>query len=258
MILEVMYLGRISCLDRASFRVGAVSRPLVLLAVILLFIIPGWPGWSGQAAGFAAELDIEGSLDLAKPIILPETSLPNLNAFARSVQNGNSRTLVGVYIPSQWAFPISQQPASNPGFVSSNPEVVTQFSLAAKYNTVGLLAHNYLAGSSFFDLDVSNRIAIIYGDGSVKFYLIKAVDQYRALSPNSPYSSFEDLHDPGVIISVTELFNRIYAPGDRLVLQTCIESNGNLSWGRLFVTATPIDHPVKISYNYRSEKVRLD
>jgi hypothetical protein len=253
-----MFVNIISSLNRVSSRVKPFTRQALLLLMVLFLFVPGWVGSAEKATGHAAELEFDGSIDLVKPINIPESALPNLTAYVRSLQNGISKTPIGVYIPGQWAYPISQQPANNPGFVSSYPEVLTQFSLAKQYNTIGLLAHNNLAGLSFFDLSLSKRVALIYGDGSVKYYQVKAIDRYRALSPNSPYSSFEDLEKPGTIISVTELFNRIYAPGDQMVLQTCIESNGNLSWGRLFVTAIPIDHPVKISYTYRPEKVRLD
>ncbi|MBE0409545.1 MAG: hypothetical protein IBX69_07420 [Anaerolineales bacterium] len=245
-------------INRARSRLKIVSGQVSLLLLVTVLLVSGWHALDTKAVGHAAELEIDGSWELARTSVAPEAALPNLNAFVRSVQNGSTGTLAGVYVPGKWAYSISQQPPSNPGFVSSNPEAVTQFGLAAQYNTIGLLAHNYLAGSSFFELDKSNKAALIYGDGSVKYFLIEGIDRYRALSPNSPYSSFEDLQNPGVIISVTELFNRIYAPGDRLVLQTCIESNGNLSWGRLFITASPIDYPVKISYNYRPEKFRLD
>jgi hypothetical protein len=254
----VVYMNIKSSLNNLSSRVKPFTRRVSLLLIILFLFVSGWVASAEIAAGYAAELEFDGSVDIASLINVPESALPNLTAYVRSLQNGNGKTPVGVYIPGQWAFPISQQPSNNPGFVSSNPEIVTQFSLATQYNTIGLLAHNHLAGSSFFDLSQSKRVALIYGDGSVKYYQVKAIDRYRALSPNSPYSSFEDLDEPGTIISVTELFNRIYAPGNQMVLQTCIESNGNLSWGRLFVTATPIDHPVKISYNYRPGKVRLD
>lgn len=248
-----------------SVKEKSIPRTIVpwqraLFLVVVLILISGWylPIVGSVEHARAADLKTEDALFTREANIAPATELPTLTTFIRSVQNGNHKSLVGVYVPGQWAFPVSQQPASNPGFVSSNSEVVTQFSLAAQYDTVGLLAHNYLAGSSFFELNRFNKVALIFGDGNVKFYRIKEIERYRAISPNSPYSSFENLQDPGVIISVTELFNRIYAPGNRLVLQTCIEENGILSWGRLFVSAKPMDHPVKISYNYRPEKFRLD
>jgi|GEM_PF-1340565 len=243
---------------RLMERLAGWQRAFFLAVVV--FLIPG------LFIPIASVVDIAGAADLtiAEAIIGTDASpsfaseLPTLSAFTRSVQNGRSKSLVGVYAPGQWAFPVSQQPSGNPGFVSSNSDVVTQFSLAAQYNTVGLLAHNYLAGSSFFELRKFNQVVLIFGDGSIEYYRINEIHRYRALSPNSPYSSFEDLQTLGDVISVTELFNRIYAPGDQLVLQTCIEAEGILSWGRLFITGTPTEKPVKISFNYRPGKFRLD
>lgn len=230
------------------------------LLALIVFLIPGLIiPFVGTVDGVnAADLKLEEALIGIEANPAFASDLPTLSAFARSVQNGKAESLVGVYAPRQWAFQVSQQPAGNPAFVSSKSEVVTQFSLAAQFNTVGLLAHNHLAGSSFFELDEFNQVVLVYGDGSIRYYLINEIHRYRALSPNSPYSSFEDLQESGDVISVTELFNRIYAPGDQLVLQTCIEAEGILSWGRLFITGTPAEKPVKISYNYRPGKFRLD
>lgn len=255
-----MYLINMPPTPPLNIAAKFVSFKRALFILIVIFLVSGWYSPTSDSVGsaHAADLKNEVASILTDADIVSATDLHTFNAFVRSVQNGNPRSLVGVYIPGQWGFPITQQPASNPGFVSANSNVVTQFSLAAQYNTIGLLAHNYLAGSNFFELYKYKRLALVYGDGSVEYYLIKEINRYRALSPNSPYSSFEDLQEPGTIISVTDLFNRIYAPGNRLVLQTCIEANGNLSWGRLFISATAMEYPEKISYNYRSDKFRLD
>ena len=144
------------------------------------------------------------------------------------------------------AFEVVQQPANNAAYVSGEPEVVTQFSLAAAHQTIGLLGHNYLAGKSFFELQKAQKIYLIYGDGKLKTYVISTIDVFQALKPDSPYSSFRELNNPGVTLSVEDVFYRIYGPGDRLVFQTCVESDGVGSWGRLFVTAFPVER--KISY----------
>lgn len=185
-------------------------------------------------------------------------ALPSLWQFSKAVRNGNPNALVGVYVPQVLAFPVRQQPAGQAGFVSTLPEIITQFSLATQYRTIGLLAHNYLAGIRFFDIKEDQEVILIYGDGSLGYYRVETIERYRALSPNSPYSSFEDLDSPGAILSVVEMFNHVYAGGDRLVFQTCIEANGDLSWGRLFVTAYPVEKPIRISYRYSPDRLRLD
>lgn len=55
--------------------------------------------------------------------------------------------LVSVTVANVLSLPVEQQPAGQPGYVSTDPDVATQFSMAAQYGTVGLLAHNNLAWS---------------------------------------------------------------------------------------------------------------
>jgi hypothetical protein len=47
------------------------------------------------------------------------------------------------------------------------------------------------------------------------------------------------MENGGAQLSSTDLFNQMYTGGNKVVFQTCIYANGNWSWGRLFVTATP-------------------
>ena len=42
-------------------------------------------------------------------------------------------------------------------------------------------------------------------------------------------------------MSVSEVFQQIYTQPDRLVLQTCIEAEGNPSWGIQFTIAAPLE-----------------
>ena len=146
-----------------------------------------------------------------------------------------------MFVPGVLAYKVVAQPAGQPGFVSLKDGVLTQFGMAWRYHTIGLLAHNDHAGESFFFLREGMLVALVYRDGRVAYYRVGEVKHMRALSPNSPTSSFLDLDHPGKKLTVLEVFKRIYAPGQRLVFQTCIEAEGNLSWGRLFVTAYPAD-----------------
>lgn len=164
-----------------------------------------------------------------------------LAPFVASVAtSGNPNLAAGIFAQGLFAAPIVQQPASAPGFVSNEAELATQFGMAAQYGSIALLAHNYLLGSQFFDVDTGEVLALVYGDGRVQTYRVIEVLEYQALSPNSPYSDFVDLNDPsGKRISVTSLFYEVYAQEGKLVLQTCIEANGEPSWGRLFIIAQP-------------------
>jgi hypothetical protein len=162
-------------------------------------------------------------------------TLPSLSDFIHSIQTGDSLSLVGVYVAGVMALPIIQQPAMQPSFVSAENNVLTQFRMAGQYGTIGLLAHNYLAGDHFFKIVKGQDVILVYGDGKTKTFRIDDIQSYQALSPYSVYSTFIDLASPGKKISSTDLFNRVYGQGNALVLQTCIKVGGEASWGRIFL-----------------------
>jgi hypothetical protein len=160
-----------------------------------------------------------------------------LAAFAESVKD-ESRTglITGVFAPGAFAAPVIQQPYNNPIYVSRQPGEVTQFRTAQRAGSIGLLAHNYLLGRDFFQLEVGSRLHIVYASGRIKAYQVYAIKDYQALS----LYTFREL---GAQNSIGQypLFEEIYrAENDRLVLQTCIERGGNLSWGRRFILARPV------------------
>ena len=168
----------------------------------------------------------------------PENVLPDYRSFMESVQNGQASVLRGVYVPGAFALPIVQQPVGHPGFVSSNNGEITQFRMAAEVGNVGLLAHNYLSGESFTNLSPGQEIRLIYGDGQVEYFIVDQVLQYQALQPYSPNSEFRDL-ETNITITAEELFRKVYRGERHVTFQTCIEADGNNSWGRLFIVAQP-------------------
>jgi hypothetical protein len=168
-----------------------------------------------------------------------QSSVPGLFDFIQTVKNEAPNMLVGVYIPRVLATPVLQQPIGNPNFVSTTQNVVTQFQTASLYGTTGLLAHDYLAGALFPQIAINNEVDLVYGDGSIKAYFVTDIQRYQALQPESPFSDFIDLRNPGVKLSAGDVFTRFYTKGDQVVLQTCIEKNGSWSWGRLFIIAMP-------------------
>jgi len=165
-------------------------------------------------------------------------STPSFTDFSNSVQNGQANVLTGVYVSNVMALPVVQQPYGSPGYVSNNDGEATQFRMASQFGNVGLLAHNHLSGSSFSQLAVGQEVRLVYGDGSVEYFVIAEVLQYQALQPNSPYSSFRNL-DKDETLSAEEMFKRVYFGDHHVTFQTCIEAEGNLSWGRLFVVGIP-------------------
>ena len=165
----------------------------------------------------------------------------DLDFFIQSVVNGAPNQVVGVYVPETLALPIAQQPENNNNYVSTDPNLITQFRAAERFHTIGLLAHNYLAGEQFYGIRPAQTVVLIYGDGSLRYYQVNEIQKFQALSPSSPQSDFIDLSDPSSRrITAGDVFNRVYTQGDRVVFQTCILSNGDSSWGRMFIIATPM------------------
>jgi hypothetical protein len=165
-------------------------------------------------------------------------SLPLLNTFVSEVKNGQSDQLRGIYIPEILAAPVVQQPDGNNEFVSPRQNIVTQFGLASQFGSIGLLAHNNLAGENFSLLEKGQTFYLIYGDGHVSAFIVTEILRYQALDPNSPSSKFISLNDDR-LLTASELFTKVYNRQGQVILQTCISTGENLGWGRLFVIAEP-------------------
>lgn len=165
-------------------------------------------------------------------------SLPDFASFSKTVQNGKAAELRGVYVTDILALPVVQQPTNNAGYVSNKDGEATQFNLAAQYGNIGLLAHNHLSGKLFSQLAAGQEVRLVYGDGKVETYVVTEVLQYQALQPNNPYSEFRNLSDSKTL-TAEQMFKRVYFGKQHVTFQTCIERDGNLSWGRLFVIAIP-------------------
>jgi hypothetical protein len=164
--------------------------------------------------------------------------LPAFSDFVTAVTNGQAGVVRGVFVPGVLADRVVLQSADNPGYVSTVEGVVTQFSMASQYGTIGLLAHNTLAGVNFVNLQPGQEVRIIYGDGTIASYTINSINRYQALDPYSTGGNFIDLNT-GVSYTALEMFAMYYQGENHLTFQTCILQDGNSSWGRLFITATP-------------------
>jgi hypothetical protein len=165
-------------------------------------------------------------------------AFPDFAEFSITVQNSEANALRGVYVPEVLALPVTQQPPGNAGYVSSRDGEVTQFNMAAQFGNVGLLAHNHLAGKLFPQLTLGQEVRLVYGNGTVEYFVITQILQFQALEPTSQYSSFRDLTNDEMLTS-TQLFNRVYRGERHITFQTCIAGTESLSWGRLFVIAIP-------------------
>ena len=165
-------------------------------------------------------------------------ALPDFAEFTRTVQNNEANVVRGVYVPDVLALPVMQQPVGSAGYVSPKEGEVTQFGMAAQFGNVGLLAHNHLSGKLFSQLAVGQEVRLVYGNGTVEYFVITQILQYQALEPTSQYSSFRDLTN-NEILSAEQMFNKVYRGDRHVTFQTCIANAQSLSWGRLFVMAAP-------------------
>lgn len=167
-----------------------------------------------------------------------KSALPGFTGAYQSAPDRIGNQLRGVHVEDVLDLPVVQQPVDQPYYVSDRNGEVTEFSLVGKYGSIGLLAHNTLSGKTFSQLDLGQTIHLSYQNGRVDDFVVTQVLHFQALQPDSITSSFRNLHEDE-ILTATEMFNRAYVGGNRLVFQTCIAAEGNASWGRLFVIAMP-------------------
>jgi hypothetical protein len=219
---------------------------ILLVSAMLSPIAPAANAVGANASPVSSQIVIPvtddpaiGSGSNAGAAVQPTSNIPSLDNFSKAVNMGRSGTVAGVYVNNLFAYKVVQQPAGNVTYVSSLRDTATNFSQAAQYGTIGLLAHNYLAGALFSKLAVGMEVDVVNGDGAVRRFVVSEIARFQAISPNDPYSSFIDL-DKGAQLSSTDLFSKVYMGGNKVVMQTCINADGVSSWGRLFVTATPI------------------
>lgn len=165
-------------------------------------------------------------------------AMPSLRAFVSQVRNGQAGELRGLYFPELFATPVVQQPAGDYEFVSPRGNTLTQFSLAARFGSTGLLAHNYLAGDDFSLLKKEQRFYLVYGDGQIAAFVVQEIQSYQAMDPDSTSSAFVSI-DTGDLLTTPEVFAEVYNRPGSVIFQTCILKNDDSSWGRLFVIAEP-------------------
>jgi hypothetical protein len=207
----------------------------ILILTILISLFIGFP--NKQASG---TIPISGyQIDSLSVIVSEKSTTSSLYDFVTSVKNGDKNSIRGIYAADIFALRVVQQPANNPNFVSTSEGVATQFSLAKKYGTIGILAHNFMSGKYFFNLNLGDVVTVIYGDGRIAQFRITQIFQFQALQPDSPHSQFVDLQS-GENLSATQVFDEVYTGKRQVTFQTCIEKDGKSSWGRLFLIAIPL------------------
>ena len=191
-------------------------------------------------ASLLAAIFISLFINAIPALAASDPNLPTFTDFSKTVQNGKATDLRGVYVSDILALPVVQQPSNNAGYVSSTDGEATQFRMASQYGNIGLLAHNHLSGKLFAQLAAGQEVRLVYGDGKVETFVVLEVLKYQALQPNSPYSEFRNMNDSkSKTLSAEQMFKRVYFGDKHVTFQTCIEKDGSLSWGRLFVIAIP-------------------
>ncbi len=241
----LLLLGLSACSGPAS--AGVVAVPAVTQA---LAATQALPLYTPTPVPTQSEVALPApDVSVAVPIPSPAAASDRVfDAFVERVINGRADKIVGVYVQNVLALPVIQQPSDqngnpiNPGFVSERDEEATQFLYAYIFadGNIGLIAHNYLAGRYFFDLQIGDLVELVYGDGRVEEYVISELPSYQALSPRSTTSDFVDLVTGNVLTS-TELFYRVYGGEKRVTFQTCIARDNDTEWGRLFPIAFPTE-----------------
>lgn len=222
-----------------------IFKKLIVITLIIPFVLTGIN--SIPVTGLNLQLDDLISDPVAYVPVPGQAEAPSnlteistdLQKFAEEVFNGQANTVRGIYAENLMEYAVVQQPSGQAAYVSEQQDVVTEFAMARKYGVTGILAHNFLAGQSFFDLEKNDLIQVVYGDGSTQTYQITEVLHYQALSPKSATSSFTDL-DNGETLSASQLFKKVYMGNGHLTLQTCIQVGSEDSWGRLFLIAEPV------------------
>lgn len=173
----------------------------------------------------------------SNPVLYSQLPNSGLTEISEEIQSAVPSVL---YISDSINLQIAQQPSGNTNFVSSFPNYVTEYGAASTYGTLGLLAHNYLAGRYFFQIIPGQEVELVYSDNHTKKFIVTQIQRYQALSPNSPSSDFVDLVT-GEYLTAPQLFKKVYSDqSGHLVLQTCIYADENPTWGRLFIIAEPI------------------
>jgi hypothetical protein len=172
--------------------------------------------------------------------ILPgEEILPQLDDFIQEVADGIVGGPRGLYVKGMMALRIVQQPNGDPKYVSQDSNTATQFYRAGLFGTIGLLAHNFLAGKNFLNLQPGQDLILIYGNGKIEHFQVSEIADYQRLTLADIHSDFLDV-DTQVRSSADQVFSKYYEVGHVLTLQTCLARYEVSDWGVRFITALPI------------------
>ena len=149
-----------------------------------------------------------------------------------------------IILPDLPPIPVTAQPKGRDNWVSNNRDELTQFDQVWRaFQSYGMLAHSYGAGKHFNNLKPGDIIKYVttmpYRGKEIpnhKEFKVKEIRQFQAAEPNNVHSPFLDLAT-NKQYSANDLSKEVYGKKGRMVLQTCIEKDGEKGWGRKFVIA---------------------
>jgi hypothetical protein len=170
-------------------------------------------------------------------------SQPSLEKFRRRVMNGHPDQLAGIWVEDVLAFRVQQELTSN---APASKDTLSLYNWAWKNGVVGLLIHNYLGGTQLYKLNPGVRIAAIYGNGRVDWYLSRGGTWYESRTSSSggfagPFRIWS-CEDCAFDLSGWDLHNRHYAGYHRLAFQTCVYAEGRVG---LVIIDAYLDWPLE-------------
>ena len=198
----------------------------------------------GSAAALSPDFRQASERKAKEPMIVlgreSDTDSLGFERFAEELQEKWDTAIGGVYAPGVFALLIIAQPEGNDTYVSRKSGLVTQFRMAERNGVIGLLAHNYLSGKEFYNLGIGQTIWLAFEGEDHRSYEVASIDQYQRLDHAGPSDEFIDLSNQG-LLSAREVFNKFYRGEPHVTFQTCLEGEGRLDWGLLFVVAQPLE-----------------
>lgn len=189
----------------------------------------------------AVKVSIAGALAL----ILAVSIFPIASTSASSTVSDTAGLTAAEISFGQHQYVVQQQPADGETYVSPSAGTVTQFQTALnRWSSIGILAHNNLAGASFFSLEVGDRITVEFDNGLPRDFEVYDIRQYQDVSDDQSFSLFDQVGDgSNDVFSTLTVMSAVYGNAGYLTLQTCIARGNSSHWGVEFVLARPVKKP---------------
>jgi hypothetical protein len=214
--------------ERTAVRLRISNRITHLISDIYAYSIEAAPGRSSNIYYHEASHDLLG--------------------FIAEVSDGQAGIVRGVHVEGVFSLRVHQQPEGDLAYVTDKLGEVTEFQSAARNKVTGLLAHNYLSGDLFYNLELGHEVIIVYGNGSIRRYQVIDFQQFERLDRVDLRSDFVELSS-GKNLTSDEVFSRFYRGEHKVTFQTCLKRYGISNWGLQFAVAVPLD-PVPLSLQH--------